>query len=190
MSEPDCTGWPQGRVDTDFRLPLPGDFKPPAKWQTEGCIAVPASPDWVALDYAAVMASRTLLQGLFGPNDSWPPASLTMADDSADLAWHAREFALRRSFAYSRFSPVMQRCLGCLYLYPTASPEHEAEAYLWISGTEPEAVRWRLADKVMDWLRTDWPLCRLAWPGRSIAFSDWPYRNYYAAQRYHNCVED
>lgn len=92
---------------------------------------VPASPEWGELDYAAVMASRQHIKHLFGPGDTWPPDDLSMEEDIADLAWHWREFSTRRSFAYHLLDPTGLSCLGCLYLYPTASAAHDAEAYLW-----------------------------------------------------------
>lgn len=38
-------------------------------------------------------------------------------------------------------------------------------------------------EEVMQWLATDWPFTAVAWPGRTIAFSDWPHPNYYALRR-------
>ena len=173
----------QGEDVDAFHLRLPTGFQAPAVWQGQQCLLVPAAPCWVKLDYAAVIASRGQLQGLFGAGDAWPPADLTQADDKADLAWHEQEFAQGKSFAYSLLSTDRERCLGCLYLYPTASPEHDAEAYLWAAATEPELVRAAVVAEVMQWLARDWPFAALAWPGRAIAFSDWPYPNYYAVRR-------
>lgn len=164
-------------------LPLPGGGGAPREWHGQYCMAVPAAPEWVALDYAAVMASRVSLQGLFGAGDPWPPEDLTRAGDEADLAWHDREFRQGRSFAYSLLSLDRQQCLGCLYLYPTASPEHDGEAYLWTTVTEPASLREAIVEEIMAWLDTDWPFRALAWPGRRIPFSRWQFANYYAERR-------
>lgn len=107
------TGLPESDA---FHFRRPADFPVPLEWQGTKCIALPAAPSLVELDYAAVMASREQLQGLFGAGDAWPPADLTQADDEADLAWHEREFVQGASFAYSLLSTDRQRCLGCLYL--------------------------------------------------------------------------
>tara|TARA_R110001592_G_scaffold108031_10_gene302269 strand:- start:13198 stop:13758 length:561 start_codon:yes stop_codon:yes gene_type:complete len=173
----------QGAAAPAFHLQLPDGYQAPAAWHGQSCIVLPAAPRWAVLDYAAVMASREQLQGLFAENDAWPPADLTAADDAADLAWHEVEFIHGKSFAYSLLSTDLQRCLGCLYLYPTASRDHQAEAYLWTAVTETELLRCAVVDEVMHWLESYWPFNALAWPGRSIAFSDWPHANYYAAQR-------
>lgn len=171
--------------------PAPG-FKPllspvgsaPTRWQGSHCIAVPAAPHLAALDHAAVMAGRQALEGLFGPGDPWPPATLTRAEDEADLAWHEREFRQGRSFAYSLLDREMQACLGCVYLYPTASPDHDGEAYLWTTVTRTQALRRAVAGEVTDWLERTWPFRALAWPGRTIPFSRWRFPNYYAEQRH------
>jgi hypothetical protein len=183
MSDFSAVNSNQGAAAPAFHFQLPDGYQAPAEWHGQSCIALPAAPRWAELDYAAVMASREQLQGLFAENDAWPPADLTAADDAADLAWHEVEFIHGKSFAYSLLSTDLQRCLGCLYLYPTASRDHQAEAYLWTAVTETELLRRAVVDEVMQWLGSDWPFSALAWPGRSIAFSDWPYANYYAAQR-------
>jgi hypothetical protein len=145
---------------------------------------MPAGPHLGDRDHAAVMASRDALLGLFGPGDPWPPVTLTRAEDEADLAWHEKEFRQGRSFAYSLLDPDLRTCLGCVYLYPTASPDHDAEAYLWTAVTQAEAVRGAVAEEVIDWLETAWPFRALAWPGRVIPFSRWTFPNYYAEQRH------
>lgn len=101
MSDSVLTG---GAEDSDaavFHLRMREDFQLALQWQGQHCVLLPASPRWVELDYAAVMACREQLQGLFGAGDAWPPAELTQADDQADLAWHAAEFEQGKSFAYS-----------------------------------------------------------------------------------------
>ncbi|TVP87510.1 MAG: hypothetical protein EA348_12920 [Pseudomonadaceae bacterium] len=176
------------RNATDAQLPvfkplLPPSRQVPQHWQGQHCVALPAAAALAELDYAAVMASRAQLQGLFAADDPWPPADLTLADDRADLAWHATEFQQGKSFAYSLLSHDRSRCLGCLYLYPTASPAHGGEAYLWTRTTEPEPLRQAIEAEVITWLANDWPLQNLAWPGRSMPFNQWPYANYYSVKR-------
>ncbi|MCM0612953.1 hypothetical protein KFJ24_10770 [Marinobacter sediminum] len=172
--------------DEGFR-PLPiNDFPVPAMWRGEWALLVPAAPEWVELDYAAVIESRSKLKHIFGPRDDWPPDDLDADMDEADLAWHAREFSSRSSFAYHLLSHDRQRCLGCLYLYPTASRNHDAEAYLWthIGLTASQANL--IEDEVIGWVSRDWPFRSVAWPGRFIPFTQWEKAdipNYYASIR-------
>ncbi|SET74080.1 hypothetical protein [Marinobacter segnicrescens] len=166
-------------------LPVSG-FPVPAQWRGTHALLVSAGREWVTLDYPAVVESRNKLKNLFGPRDQWPPDDLTPEMDEADLAWHAREFSSRRSFAYHLLSHDQQQCLGCLYLYPTASRTHDAEAYLWthIELTSPQATL--IEDEVIGWVSQDWPFTSVAWPGRFIPFKQWEESgipNYYASTR-------
>lgn len=72
----------------------------------------------VIKDYDAVMSSLNHLQGIFGPNSTWPEADLTLEQDLIDLGWHQKEFQIRSSFAYTVVSPDETRVLGCLYIFP------------------------------------------------------------------------
>jgi len=74
----------------------------------------------VIKDYDAVMSSLNHLQGIFGPNSTWPEADLTLEQDLIDLGWHQKEFQIRSSFAYTVVSPDETRVLGCLYIFPVA----------------------------------------------------------------------
>ena len=173
--------------DTGF-LPLPTDgFRVPSRWQGEHSLLVPAGPGWVELDLAAVTASRPKLKHLFGPGDPWPPDDLDADEDRADLVWHEQEFQARQSFAYHLLNHEASQCLGCLYIYPTASRDHDAEAYLWthIDLDWPRANR--IENEVIEWVTHQWPLAAVAWPGRTISFTDWEdaaLPNYYACNRY------
>lgn len=172
--------------DTGF-LPLPTDgFRVPQRWRGEHILLVPATPRWVELDFAAVIASRRKLKHLFGPSDSWPPDDLDAAADHADLAWHEHEFRTRQSFAYHLLNHGASECLGCLYIYPTASRDHDAEAYLW-THIDLETARANLIEnEVIDWVTHEWPFAAIAWPGRFIPFADWEdaaIPNYYARYR-------
>jgi hypothetical protein len=168
-------------------LPLPlNGFPVPATWRGEQVLLVPASPEWVGLDCAAVIESRSKLKHIFGPQDSWPPADLNREMDEADLAWHALEFSNRSSFAYHLLSHDRQQCLGCLYLYPTASRNHDAEAYLWTHIRLNASQATLIEDEVIDWVTRDWPFRAVAWPGRLIPFEQWEEAdipNYYASTR-------
>lgn len=167
--------------------PLPTDgFRVPRRWQGEHSLLVPAAPRWVELDYGAVMASRRKLRNLFRRADTWPPADLTLEGDRADLAWHEQEFEARRSFAYLLLNNDASRCLGCLYLYPTASRDHDAEAYLWTHINMSTAQANRIENEVIHWVTHQWPFVAVAWPGRFIPFAAWEKAaipNYYACYR-------
>lgn len=87
----------------------------------------PLSPEFIDEDYEAVMASAEVLKGQWG---DWPEG-LTREEDLIDLAWHEREFTLRRSFSWI----VRDRegaYLGCAYLFPAPGRRGEMEGVTWI----------------------------------------------------------
>lgn len=179
---------------SDTLAPLIADngFTVPQRWQGRHVLLIPADPDWGRLDYEAVQVSRGALRGFFGPGDSWPPEDLTLADDRADLAWHAREFQLQRSFAYHLMGTGCTTCLGCLYLYPSISDEHDAEAYLWTRSDLAHEPSRAMEAEVINWVTQVWPFTALAWPGRRISWRAWRQENlpgYYARQRQVSAVQ-
>jgi|GEM_PF-89190 len=185
---PTLTRYTTALSNVDLFKPLNlGGFRAPELWQGDRVVLIPASPRWAEADLAAVRSSRPQLRNLFGPDDNWPPADLSLADDTADLAWHAEEFAAGRSFAYHLLNPERTQCVGCLYLYPTASLAHDGEAYLWTrSDLDREQAR-AMEQEVLGWVDTEWPFTALAWPGRGLSFADWRrYQapNYYGAMRF------
>ena len=168
-------------------LPLPIDnFAIPQRWRGKNVLLVPAAPEWAALDFSAVVECRTSLKHFFGSADTWPPDELTLEEDRADLAWHKREFDAKSSFAYHLLDHDASECLGCLYLYPTAAQEHDAEAYLWVHTRLAQVQATFIENEVIEWVRQCWPFSAVAWPGRFIPFTDWEVAarpNYYASNR-------
>ena len=157
---PDLTARPEG-----FRPLLPQGFSVPKSWPGTYVCLIPAGPEWTDLDFEAVVASRSKLKHLFGPEDDWPPGDLTRTRNEADLAWHAKEFELGKSFA---------------------SMSHEVEAYLWTHINLDKEVAELIEHEVIDWLDREWPFESIAWPGRFISFESWAaagLRNYYVCTR-------
>lgn len=160
-------------LDAGFK-PLPiRQMNPPSRWAGDGFVLRVAAPEWAALDLEAVRVSRECLRGLFGPDDPWPPDTLDLEGDRADLRWHADEFQSGRSFAYLILNEAQNRCLGCLYIYPTRSPDHDAEGYLWTRSDLPPAQAVPIEREVIRWVVERLSLRRTAWPGRAIGFDAW-----------------
>ncbi len=173
-------------VDLFKPLDLAG-FKVPAVWQGKASLLLAADPQWAEQDLAAVSVSQPALKHLFRSDDDWPPADLTLKEDRADLEWHRDEFAAGRSFAYHLFDNARRQCLGCLYLYPTASLAHDGEAYLWTRSDLDSASANAIEAEVRTWVAECWPFTALVWPGRDQPFSVWQQQqapNYYATTRF------
>lgn len=120
----------------------------PIRQELPGFVLSPLTPNEVVEDYEAVMASAAVLEGLFG--DPWP-VGLTLEENAIDLAWHAREFTARRSFAWVLRDPAGSY-IGCVYIYPDIGTTGSAEVITWIiDRPDRAALSTRLTPVLQDW---------------------------------------
>ena len=137
------------RAHPDFPVP------PPSHASVGGFDLEPLATAVVEEDFAVVTASAASLRGLFG--NGWPDG-LTLDDNHKDLAWHEREFAARRSFAW-----VLRddgRYAGCLYVFPRMGERGVVDVWFWLRSDGPD-LRHRgdgFRAALVDWLGgPDWP---------------------------------
>jgi len=122
-------------------------------------------------DYDAVMTSRAELWDMFGPGSGWPADTLTLEQDIIDLAWHQKEFDIRGSFTYAVMSLDESRTLGCVYLFPPARADRDADVYYWVRSSElATGLEGHLSEHLRRWLASSWPFGRVAYPGRGDPF--------------------
>ncbi|MGI9302453.1 MAG: hypothetical protein ACR2RB_07080 [Gammaproteobacteria bacterium] len=129
-------------------------------------------PEVAEMDYDAVMSSRERLRKVFRENDHWPADDMPPEENIGDLERHEAEFRSRQAFAYTVLTPSRDRCLGCVYIYPPTVAGFDCEVYLWVRDSEI-ALDEDLYTCVRQWLSTDWPFERPAFPGREIPWADW-----------------
>ncbi len=128
----------------------------------------------VVKDYDAVMSSYEHLQGVFGPNSTWPRADLSLEQDLIDLGWHQKEFQNRTSFAYTVMSLGETRCLGCVYIYPAEPADYDAQVILWARQSEiANGLEDRLLAAVKQWMGQAWPFKKVGFPGKEIPWAEW-----------------
>jgi hypothetical protein len=167
--------------------PIPRAIRPlPNQPDSDMFDLVPARPDLAEADFEAVVASRAVIHGLFGPDVDWPPADLTIEGDRDDLQWHAEEFEAGTSFAFLVTGTGQPSCKGCLYLFPTQSPSHDIEAFLWTRPDLDSGIARLIEEKIISWVESAWPFRHVAWPGRDCSLEDWHqygYANYYSQLR-------
>ncbi len=150
---------------------LPRDFEIPAAPATPEFKLTPLRVDHAVLDYEAVMSSRERLWTMFGAGWGWPRADMTLMQDLVDLGWHQKEFQLRRSFSWAVLSPDERSVLGCCYLDPTERAGFDAEALYWArSDRVASGLEERLGGTFRAWLAAQWPLPKIAFPGREVAW--------------------
>ena len=142
---------------------VPREFEIPAGMETDRYRLRMLTVHDVVKDYEAVMSSVDHLKGVLDPDSSWPEG-LSLEQDLIDLGWHQKEFQRRSSFAYTVMSLDEQRCLGCIYIYP--STEAAADVFFWVRSDQFEALDENLNQTVRDWMSESWPFGKVQYPGR------------------------
>ena len=154
---------------------IPRDFKIPQQLETTRLRLRMLKVSDVVKDYDAVMSSaeHLLKTKPFGPNQKWPQ-SLTFEQNLIDLGWHQKEFQMRSSFAYTVMDLEESRCLGCMYIYPSAHPDYEVKIIMWVRQSEVEnGLDEHLFESVKQWIAGEWCFEKVAYPGREISWEEW-----------------
>jgi hypothetical protein len=163
--------------DDAVQAPAPfvaADFAVPTLVETPGFQLVPLGPALVDIDFAAYMSSIEHLQQTFTRSKGWPRADITAAEAMTDMETEQGRFQRRESFAYAVLTPDGLRERGCVYVYPSTVPGHDAVIRLWVTkaefdaGFDAELYAW-----TRQWVASDWPFKQAAYPGRSIPWEQW-----------------
>ena len=95
---------------------------------------------------------------------SWPDER-TLADNLNDLEGHADDFEQRTGFTYTVLDPATGDVIGCVYIYPDKTGEHDARVRSWVraSRADLDVPLWRA---VTNWLADDWPFDEVAYAER------------------------
>jgi hypothetical protein len=158
---------------------LPADFEIPVVDIPGGYQLRPLGMDDLARDYTAVMSSIDHLRTsghLQPPGEldfDWPRPDieirfhLTMLGE-AEWAMHnlARvEYAIRTD----------DEQLGCLYVFPSLSPDYDAQLTMWVrsdvfTDTDLDSAFWEYSKA---WVREAFPFERIAFPGRDLSWDEY-----------------
>ena len=84
---------------------------------------------------------------------------MSLEENAADLARHARDFADRSGFAYTVLDPVSGDVIGCIYFYPPQRDGYDVDVRSWVRADRAELDR-SLYDLVSGWLAESWPFQR------------------------------
>ncbi|OSM42294.1 GNAT family N-acetyltransferase [Nesterenkonia sp. PF2B19] len=136
---------------------VPADFDPPTALATRQFRLEPLGPQHNEADLRAWTSSIAHIRATPGyPDGSWPPEQgMSPEENLADLTRHAADFVARRGFTFTVLDPD-DDVIGCVYLYPCASPEHDVEVQSWVRQDRAELDE-PLAQAVADWLVVAWP---------------------------------
>lgn len=137
---------------------VPVGFVPPRTMVAERFRLEPLGPQHNESDLAAWSSSIDHIRSTPGyPDGSWPPPEgMSLADNLADLTRHAADFEARKGFTFTVLDPADDAVIGCVYVYPTKSPDHDVQVQSWVRADVAE-LDGPLAQAVADWLDADWP---------------------------------
>jgi RimJ/RimL family protein N-acetyltransferase len=153
-------------MDTDQRTPfVPDGFVPPAGLATPDFVLEPLGPQHNDSDHDAWTSSIEHIWATPGYPDGRWPYPMTLEQNRADLERHQRDFVERKGFTYTVLDPGSRSVIGCVYIYPSKQPVHDAEVLLWVRATHAQLDQplWRA---VWEWVERDWPFRSVSAPGR------------------------
>lgn len=135
---------------------VPPDFEVPPTLEKPGFWLEPLGPEHNGRDHMAWMSSIDHIRstpGFDAPDARWP-TPMTVEQNLDDLVRHAADFAARRGFTYSILDG--DDVIGCLYIYPSKAPGHDAEVSSWVTAdrADLDVPVWRA---VSEWLGRAWP---------------------------------
>ena len=147
---------------------VPDDFAVPDGLVTERFRLVPLGPQHNELDHAAWTSSieHILATPGYAGSDWPPPGGMPLATNGEDLVQHARDFEQRTGFTYTVLERDGDDVLGCVYIYPSRSGEHDASVHSWVRASAAELDA-PLHDAVTAWLGERWPFERADYASRS-----------------------
>ena len=134
----------------------------------------PIRADDVDIDYPAVMGSQARLWTIFGEPWGFPPETMTVEQDRADLARHEREIRDHQSFNYAILDADESHLLGCVYIDPPERVGADADISWWVVDAEVGGeLETYLADFVAKWLASAWPFAMPRFIGRDLSWQEW-----------------
>ena len=146
---------------------VPPGFGVPLGLATEHFRLEPLGPQHNDSDYEAWSSSVEHIRATPGWDEtsSWPD-DRSLEDNLRDLQGHADDFERRTGFTYTVLDPASGDVLGCVYIYPDRSGQHDAGVLSWVraSRAELDVPLWRA---VTDWLADEWPFERVTYAERA-----------------------
>jgi hypothetical protein len=138
----------------------------PSSLIDDSFVLEPLSPEHNEADYSAWISSVEHIRRTPGFVDSDWPREISLEQNRADLAKHAKEFAERRGFTYTVLDLERVEVLGCVHIYPSKNPIFDAEISSWVRSDRVELDS-RLCRRVSEWLSELWPFEAVSYAPRS-----------------------
>lgn len=135
---------------------VPDNFVVPAGLDTDTFVLEPLAERHNASDYAAWTSSMEHIRATSGFVGSTWPRPMSQAENGADLARHARDFADRTGFTYTVLEPESGDVTGCVYIYPSRRDGYDVDVSSWVRADRAELDK-PLYELVCRWLAESWP---------------------------------
>jgi hypothetical protein len=145
---------------------VPSGFVVPAAPATEQFRLEPLGPQHNDSDYEAWSSSVEHIHLTPGWEASSWPDNRSVEDNLRDLQAHADDFENRVGFTYTVLDPATDEVLGCVYIYPDKSDQHDASVRSWVRASRSE-LDLQLWQAVTDWLAEKWPFEHVAYAERA-----------------------
>jgi hypothetical protein len=145
---------------------VPADFVAPSTLETEQFRLEPLGPQHNEPDYEAWSSSLEHIRQTRGWEQSSWPDDRDLAKNLEDLKGHAADFEQRKGFTYSVLDPAAGDVIGCVYIYPDQTREHDAKVLSWVRASRAE-LDLPLWQAVGAWLEAEWPFERVSYAERS-----------------------
>ncbi|HEX3238022.1 MAG TPA: hypothetical protein VHQ99_06390 [Gaiellaceae bacterium] len=144
---------------------VPSGFVAPLALATEQFRLEPLGPQHNEPDYEAWSSSVEHIHATPGWETSNWPDDRDLAKNLRDLHRHADDFENGAGFTYTVLDSGTGNVIGCVYIYPDKSGEHDAEVLSWVraSRAELDVPLWQA---VSAWLAEEWPFERVAYAER------------------------
>jgi hypothetical protein len=121
-------------------------------------------PEILAQDYGALQHAA----GRTGGNRS------TTNEDYGELKRHRWEFQRQTSFAYGILTADGTEEVACVYVNPSKKQGYDATVrFLMTDRGAKEGLEPLLTAKVRQWIKTEWPFAKVAFPGVDIPMTTW-----------------
>jgi hypothetical protein len=145
---------------------VPSGFEAPLALATEQFSLEPLGVQHNEPDFEAWSSSVEHIHMTPGWETSSWPDDRGLVDNLRDLKRHADDFENRTGFTYTVLEPATGDVLGCVYIYPDDSEQHDARVLSWVRASRPEldVQLWRA---VTAWLAEEWPFERVAYAERA-----------------------
>ncbi|MEO5901272.1 MAG: N-acetyltransferase [Ilumatobacteraceae bacterium] len=143
------------------------DFDPPTALVSDRFRLEPLGPQHNKADHAAWTSSIAQVRSTPGfPDGDWPPQEgMSLDRNLDDLRRHADDFEGHKGFTFTVLEPDTGDVIGCVYIYPSESPDADVIVQSWVRASHAE-LDVQLADAVAAWLAAEWPWERVHRPGR------------------------